>query len=121
MKNKGFTLIEMLGVMIILTFLAFLVSEVIINNLNDTNSKLEKTVEDLLISSAKDYVSKNIEDFDLDINKSYCLSYNTLEANGFITKEMLPNINLDNLNNKAVSIKYNGNLFEYEVINNSCE
>lgn len=121
MKNKGFTLIEMLGVMIILTFLAFLVSEVIINNLNDTNSKLEKTVEDLLISSAKDYVSKNIEDFDLDINKSYCLNYNTLEANGFITKEMLPNVNLDNLNNKAVSIKYNGNLFEYEIINNSCE
>ena len=42
MKNRGFTLIEMLGVMIILTFLAFIVSEVIINNINDTNSKLEK-------------------------------------------------------------------------------
>ena len=74
MKNRGFTLIEMLGVMIILTFLAFIVSEVIINNINDTNSKLEKLANDILISSARDYVSKNEFEFEKKINNSYCNS-----------------------------------------------
>lgn len=122
MKNRGFTLIEMLGVMIILTFLAFIVSEVIINNINDTNSKLEKLANDILISSARDYVSKNEFEFEKKINNSYCISYRSLVVGGFIKDEMLPKIkNIKDIDSRSVSVSYNGSLFEYNVLTNGCE
>lgn len=118
MKNKGFTLVEVLGVMIILTFLTFVISEIIINNINDTNIKLDKLTEDIILSSARDYVSKNPNNFARINGKSYCINYSTLVETGFINNEMLPSTtDLNIIENKQIKILYNGNLFEYSIPN----
>jgi len=116
-KNKGFTLVELLGVIIILAFLAFLVSEVIINNINDTNNKMENLAIDTIISSAREYVSKNPNEFPKVIGDIYYLTYEKLVTEKLINDDMLPKLDsVEDLKSKFIQIEYNGNNYTYTLV-----
>ena len=116
-KNKGFTLVELLGVIIILAFLAFLVSEVIINNINDTNNKMENLAIDTIISSAREYVSKNPNEFPKVIGDIYYLTYEKLMTEKLINDDMLPKLDsVEHLKSKLIQIEYNGNNYTYTLV-----
>lgn len=116
-KNNGFTLVELLGVIIILAFLAFLVSEVIINNINDTNNKMENLAIDTIISSAREYVSKNPNEFPKVIGDVYYLTYEELVAEKLINDDMLPKLDsVEDLKNQYIKIEYNGNNYTYTLV-----
>lgn len=118
MKNKGFTLVEFLSVLIVITLLMFLVSEVIVKNLEDTNKTLSSITEDLIISSAREYVKDNI--LDADVNNVYCITYSILNDNNYLNEDMLPKIdNLDIIKSKYIKVIYNGLSFEY-FLEDSC-
>ena len=62
--NKGFTLIEIMGIVLILTAI-FLVSFPLISNwLKDDNDKQYKTMVDNLCLAGQTYMIMNIDDFD---------------------------------------------------------
>ena len=116
-KSHGFTLVELLGVIIILAFLAFLVSEVIINNINDTNNKMENLAIDTIISSAREYVSKNPNEFPKVIGDIYYLTYEELVVEKLINDDMLPKLDsVEDLKSKFIQIEYNGNNYTYTLV-----
>ena len=116
-KSHGFTLVELLGVIIILAFLAFLVSEVIINNINDTNNKMENLAIDTIISSAREYVSKNPNEFPKVIGDIYYLTYEELVVEKLINDDMLPKLDsVEDLKSKLIQIEYNGNNYTYTLV-----
>ena len=116
-KSHGFTLVELLGVIIILAFLAFLVSEVIINNINDTNNKMENLAIDTIISSAREYVSKNPNEFPKVIGDIYYLTYEELVVENLINDDMLPKLDsVEDLKSKFIQIEYNGNNYTYTLV-----
>lgn len=115
--NKGFTLVEVLGVIIILSFLAFLISEVIINNVEDTNKRLETLATDIIISSAREYVELNPNEFPKVTNSSYYIEYKQLEDKKLISDNMLPDIEKkDELKQKYIKVEYNGNNYIYFLV-----
>ncbi len=61
MKNRGFTLTELLGVIVILGVLAAITIPIIDNSLNNSKDNLYKTQVAQIEKGAKDYYSENLD------------------------------------------------------------
>ena len=59
MKSKGFTLVEVLGVIMILSALVVIVFPGVINSVKNKSKDVDETTESLVLSAAKLYVSEN--------------------------------------------------------------
>ncbi len=117
MKNKGFTLVEILGVLILLSVLSLIVSQIIINRIKENQDKLEELAKEVIISSARDYVYNNSSSFEKINQTQYCISYATLNASKYLNEEMIPNLdNVEYLKDYFIKVTYNGVLFEYEMV-----
>ena len=102
MKNKkGFTLVELMAVIIIISLIAILTFPNIINQIKKTKKATTNNINDIVISAAKRYVADNPNDFEDD---GYCLSVDTLVDNDYI-KEDIAGINSFK-DNKSIEIKY---------------
>lgn len=60
MMNKGFTLIEMLGIIILLAVIALITVPVINSSLNKSRENLKVTQEKQFVKAAKDFFSQNL-------------------------------------------------------------
>lgn len=115
-KRNGFTLVELMAVIIIISLIALLTFPNIINQIKKTKKSNNKMVEDIVLAQAKKYVSDNKDEFEED---RYCLSIDTLIDNDYI-KENVIDIVDDLKDNKVIEIKYN-NTFKYKIVNqNKC-
>ena len=61
MKKKGFTLIEMLGVLVILSLLALLIAPVITKVVKNNKQRLYDVQIETIEKAAKDYATKNMD------------------------------------------------------------
>lgn len=61
MKKDGFTLIEMLGVLVILSLLALLIAPVITKVVRNNKQKLYDVQIETIEKAAKDYATKNMD------------------------------------------------------------
>ncbi|MDD3187494.1 MAG: prepilin-type N-terminal cleavage/methylation domain-containing protein [Bacilli bacterium] len=117
MNKKAFTLVELLGVLIILGILGILVSQSIINRVQESNEKTEELAKDILISSARDYVYNNPDEFLETKDKTYCLTYDYLVQTIYLNEGMIPKIDKVNyLKSYYISVIYNGVSFDYDVV-----
>ena len=64
MRKKGFTLIELLGIIVLLSIIAIISIPAILTYIEKTRISAYKTSAQTLIDTAKEYVSKNMEDND---------------------------------------------------------
>ena len=115
-KNKGFTLVELLATIAILSLLAILVTPKIIDNVNDKKEKLYDSTIKEIERFTQMYLTDNTSLYD-DINK-----------NGYadVTIEMLCNSNLiscplndprDNSNIEGyVRISYENDKYVYKFV-----
>ena len=116
-KRNGFTLVELMAVIIIISLIAFLSFPNIINQIKKTKKSNNKMIEDLLIAQAKKYVSDNEEEFQDD--DGYCLSIDTLVDKGYVN-EQLVDINNNKDNDVIMMIKEDD--FSYKIVNkNACD
>ena len=114
-KRNGFTIVELMAVIIIISLIALLTFPNIINQIKKTKKSNNKMMEDVVIEQAKKYVNDNKEDL---LEDEYCLSISTLIDNDYI-KEDIVNIN-DIKDNKVVHITLDNNN-SYEVVDkNKC-
>ena len=83
MKNKGFTLMELLGSITILALIAIIAFPAILNMLGDSQSKIDKAKQDYVISAAREYVKDN----DLEVNTT--IEVSTLIEQNYLKKDMI--------------------------------
>ncbi len=88
MKNKGFTLTEILAVIVIISLLMLLVTPTIINKLNTNKDKTEETQNKLLFEATSEYTGANKDKYPTVNNSTYCISINTLIENGFLNENI---------------------------------
>ena len=114
-KRNGFTLVELMAVIIIISLIALLTFPNIINQIKKTKKSNNKMIEDVVIEQAKKYVSDNKEDL---LEDEYCLSISTLIDNDYIKEDI---VNINNIkDNKVVHITLDNNN-SYEVVDkNKC-
>ena len=142
MKNKGFTLVELIAVLVVLGIVATIVTTKVLNSLNSSKSNLCHNVMSDIKDSTKSWAGDNIyilpvtnkeknevsENIDTVLSDDYNENYNTLiltlgylQKNGYISNDIKnPNENNDDQETKITSdlkikIVYKDNNYEYII------
>ncbi|MEG0025765.1 MAG: type II secretion system protein [Bacilli bacterium] len=89
MKKNGFTLIEILGVVVILSLIALLSFPSIVENVRKTENKLSDASMLLVESGVDIYMDNNKVDFKMAVNDVYCISFQTLFVSGNLRKPFI--------------------------------
>lgn len=119
MKNKAFTLIELLGVIILLGVLVLITFPKIINQIQKAKDEIDNATETLIIDASKDYVEDNINDYAKIQGITYCINITTLTENNYLNKKLKDKDLNDIDKSKKVKLTYNNNNYNYEIVD-SC-
>ena len=118
--NKGYTLIELLGVIIILILLTALVLPNVINSIKSANNKNDELAAEMIISATKIYMSDNFSDMRVDSGFTYCIPLTTLVENDYLQSPIKYNNINDVTGIKAVKINYIDS-YSYSIVDkNQC-
>ena len=119
MKNKkGFTLVEILAVIIILAVIALLVSPMIIGNINDSREKLYDTQIDNIKSAARNLM------IDLEINNDETLIFTLeeLKRAGYLEEDLQnPKTNKPFNNCLTIVVSKKNDLYNYEIVDSESD
>ena len=124
MRNRGFTLTELLGVVTILAMLGLVIVPVITNSLNENKKNLYNVQIMNIESAAKDYVSDHVFDIDISIGSSKGITLGTLKNLGYINTDIVDPITRQKFSDDMVIIisnTSNGFIFKVCTSNVSCE
>ena len=116
MKNKGFTLTELLGVMIILSILVLLVFPKVYNSVKNNKSG-DKAIEKIIYGATSLYMDDNSDYYTKTNNKTYCIKIRDLVDNNNLKKPVKYKGKNDITNYMTVKATYNDG-FDYEIVNN---
>ncbi|MBQ2409532.1 MAG: type II secretion system protein [Bacilli bacterium] len=120
MNKKGFTLAELIGVVIILGLIVLLVVTPILSQIRNQSSKIDNLTKGLLFSTAENYIEQNPTKYIYDANKTYFLTLELLIEKGILEENILNKYNEDTLNkNSIIKVTNNENTFNYELLNPS--
>lgn len=113
MNKKGFTLIEILGVMVLIATLTLLVLPNIINRFSNKKEDISNTNKEIIIGAAKLYVSDNKEE--LNDYSTYCIDINSLIEKKYLSEKKDAFNNEDYADTHKVKVTI-GKPYEYEVV-----
>lgn len=82
MKKNGFTLVEMLSVIIIISLLALLVIPKITNSVNNYKDEIDELSLSIITSAAKLY----IQDYEINIEDNICINIDDLVNRGYLKR-----------------------------------
>ncbi len=122
-KRQGFTLMEILGAIIIMGLLLLLTFPSIIGRIKKATIDIDKATKELILSSSIIYLEKNKNDFPLTKGDVYCLSLETLINSGELMDNLI-NVKtgekIDSTNVIKITIK-NGANIDYKIVKpNQC-
>lgn len=117
MKNKGFTLIELIFVIVILSLLSLILVPTIQNLINKNTENMCDTLNDSIKSAAKEYLVENKYELSIICDTTKTIKLKELVDNNYIkgpiknpkTKNEL------NLNTEIITYKYDCNKKEFEI------
>ncbi len=118
--KKGFTLAELIGVVIILALIALLAFPPILNSIRKTKGELSDASKEILYSATGLYVSENLNDFPKYNGNTYCVTLNDLVTNEYLPTKVYDattgeEISLDS----KVEVKVENDSYTYNM-NNEC-
>ena len=120
MNRKGFTLAELIGVVIVMGLIILVIVTPILSQIKKKSSSIDEVTKQLLISTTETYIDQNPNKYILDSNKTYYISVGLLIERGLLKKDYLNKYNNDVLSeNTIIEVTNEGNSFEYEILNNS--
>ena len=111
MNKKGFTLVELIGVVVILGLIALIAFPALLNQINTSKNEVSESVRELVISSSKSYVENDTQ----LAPKKYCITFEELIDGGYLTEGIVSS-ERDKLQNKRVMVTYYNNKYNYELV-----
>ena len=78
MNKKGFTLVELLAVLVILSLVAAICYPMVTKTINNQKSKLSEEQKNRIISAAKNYVASTV------VGENECMTISALQSSGFL-------------------------------------
>jgi prepilin-type N-terminal cleavage/methylation domain-containing protein len=118
--KKGFTLVELLGVMVILGILALVVFPPTLNQIRNTKKNISDS-EMLIVESSTDlYLAQHGNDYNLELNDIYYVLIGDLVKDGVLDESFTENISkindLEIVENYMKITILENNQREYEVV-----
>ena len=117
MKNKGFTLVELLAVIIILTVLATIITPKVVNKLNYAKNVTEQEQINSLINIAKLYTNENTEKLP-EKNSTSSITIQELKQSELIKKDQILNPKTKEELTGCIIIEDKNDKYEYEYKDN---
>ena len=115
-KNKGFTLAEILGVIVIIGILLILIVPTILNRLNLSKELVHDTGESIIFDAAAQHVSENPSDYPPGKSGRYCISIQTLVEEGKLVNPVKDPSTGDDVSDKSVMVTiYSAGTADYEL------
>lgn len=122
--KKGFTLIEMIGSIVILAMIALIAFPAVLNLLNSSQSKVDDGVKNYIIGAAREYVSEHVNCYPKNSNAtmpSECggsvpvinddkLTVGLLLNQGYASEKSIT----EDMKNDYIKVTTNGTIYEYE-------
>lgn len=119
-KRNGFTLVELLGVVIILGIIALIATPPVINQIKKSNSKVNEANIRLLYSHGETYIREHNNSYSFSNGSNICVSLQTLIDAGEIDEKELMTEGLTKSKYLIYTVNSKGNL-EYDIkVYNSC-
>lgn len=122
MKKNGFTLVELLGVIVIIAVLVLVAFPVIMSQFRKNKTKISNVTKQMITEASLVYVEKNQNQYPKHNGNIYCVTLNQLVNNGNLTEPLTdPSTKEDIPLNHKVKITVENNIFYSEyVADNSC-
>ena len=117
MNKKGFTLVELLAVVAILSLILLFTLPNITNSVKNYSSKVDETTKLLIFNATSLYVGENSKYFKEVNENKYCVTLRELINKGYL-KNNIEYSGKDITDKLSIQIKYNEG-FEYELVDNS--
>ena len=117
MKNKGFTLAELLGVIVILALISLITIPAITNSLQNYKGRLCNTQLEEIVAAARTWGADNLLKLPTEDGATYTLSLGTLSESGYIDSDIENPITKEkfDLENTVVTITRVGKKYTYEI------
>ena len=114
--KKGFTLVELLGVIIILALLTLLVFPNIINSVKNSSKKIDDATLDLIYNASDIYINIHISDFPKVNGNKFIINFSDLTSEDLLPTDLklLDDIVTDE---KCIQVMYQDG-YKYELKNN---
>ncbi|MDD4547715.1 MAG: type II secretion system protein [Bacilli bacterium] len=123
MKKYGFTLTELLGVIVLIGILLVLAFPPIVNHIKRSTEDIDKATRELIYNSTDFYLEKNQQNYPLNNGSVFCISLKTLVDNGELSKDLTNVNNGKKIDlNKVVKVNYETNTnVDYNIVKeNEC-
>ena len=114
MKKNGFTLIEMLAVVIILTLLTLLIMPNVINSIKSYQSTTDSLSMAIIESAADSYIDDYKNSYPSHYGNTYCITINKLVDLGYLKKPVKYQ-DEDITDLKTLKVTYD-DTYEYELV-----
>ena len=112
MKKNGFTLVELLAVVSIISILLLLVAPKIVNQLNNSKSDVNDVTKKIIYSAAEKYIKDN----NMYLEYDYCLPVEELQDKEYLSDTITDNKSGLDISKKSVRITPKDNSkYEYEL------
>lgn len=113
-KKKGFTLAEILGVIVILGLLVLLLAPGLINRIRSNSKEAESAGNEIVYTAAHQHINNNKNVY--PSGNSYCISISTLISEGRLVRPVINVITGENIENKTVLAKiYRTDLIDFSI------
>ena len=102
--KKGFTLVELIGVIIIIALITLLALPPLLNMMNSNKKNISETNEKLIYSAADLYISENVNSFPKYDDSIYCIALSSLVNQGLLNEKIYEN-NVDGSTTVKITVK----------------
>ena len=109
--KKGFTLIELIGVIVILGILALLAFPNILKMITETENKLSDSEKTIIYSGVDSYIIDNKNDYPEKDNNVYCIT-----AKELVSSDKIPTTSYEKILNSYVKATYKNGDYQYEIV-----
>lgn len=115
--KKGFTLVELLGSIVILAVIALVAFPAVLNLLSSSQTKIDDSMKDYAIESTRQYVFDHLNSYEKKSSLSKNVSIETLINEGYISDNIINNKNKE-MKNDYVTVGFDGTkyVFTYHVV-----
>ena len=117
MKKRGFTLVELIGTIVILLVLSLLVFPNLLNLIKNSKKDISTSTKDFIYGQAKSYIYDNVNSYTLKEGNIYCIGLKDLVSKNYLNTPLKDAESGNDIDlSKQIEVKVNNNDYSYELV-----